>query len=204
MEENIKELVLDGLSSLYKEGKFDTLSSILDEYLRKSSEVIKKTPSDLHLSQEQRINTLKITEIVAFVNSSFKNIPIEKLVIPALLSCIELSLWEKIPEGQKIIKASFDGYAVYFLPVFIDFYFRTSCISQNSNGQVEKINYSIKKLIFSNKYKDFFRKLSKDIIRKKSEEEWLIYKKHKNENWFGITSFILTRENDIVRTFKEI
>ena len=204
MDENIRKIVLDGLSSLFKEGNFITQAQLMEKYLKEPEKIIKSTPAELNLTDIQRINTLKIAETVAFVNMSLKNIPVEKFIIPSLLSCIELSLWEEQPEGQKIIKSSFCGYSVYALPIFIDFYFKTSSIASNSNGEVEKIIYSIRKLISSKKYKDGFSKLPGKTIRKYAEEEWLIYRQYRGSKWKGITSFILSREEEIIRALKNL
>lgn len=204
MDENIRTIVLDGLSFLFKEGNFITQAPLMDIYLKEPEKIIKSTPAELNLTNIQRINTLKIAETISFVNLSFKNIPVEKLVIPSLLSCIELSLWKEQPEGQAVITSSFCGYSVYALPIFIDFYFKTSSIPSNSNGEVEKIIYSIRKLISSNKYKDFFSKLPHETIRKHAEEEWLVYRPCRGSKWKGITSFILSREEDIIKSLKNL
>jgi hypothetical protein len=204
MDENIRTIVLDGLSSLFKEGNFITQAPLMEKYLKDPEKIIKSTPAELNLTDIQRVNTLKIAETVAFVNLSLKNIPVEKLIIPSLLSCIELSLWEEQPEGQEVIASSFCGYSVYALPIFIDFYFKTSSITSNSTGEVEKIIYSIRKLISSKKYKDSFSKLPGETIRKHAEEEWLIYRQCRISKWKGITSFILSREEEIIRTLKNL
>jgi len=204
MDENIRTIVLEGLSSLFKEGNFIIQAPLMDVYLKEPEKIIKSTPADLNLTDVQRVNTLKIAETVAFVNLSFKNIPVEKLVIPSLLSCIELALWEQLPEGQELITSSFCGYSVYALPIFIDFYFRTSSITSNSNGEVEKIIYSIRKLVSSKKYKDTFSNLSQEIIRKHAEEEWLVYRPLRGSKWHGITSFILSREEEIIKSLKNL
>ncbi len=202
MDENIRTIVLDGLSSLFKEGNFISQAPLMDIYLKEPEKVIKSTPADLNLTHVQRVNTLKIAETVSFVNLSFKNIPVEKLVIPSLLSCIELSLWEVQPEGEEVIASSFCGYSVYALPIFIDFYFKTSSIPSNSNGEVEKIIYSIRKLISSKKYTDIFSQVSQEMIRKHAEEEWLVYRPGRGSKWTGITSFILSREEEIIKSLK--
>ncbi len=204
MDENIRTIVLDGLSSLFKEGDFISLAPLMDIYLKEPEKIIKSTPAELNLTDVQRVNTLKIAETVAFVNLSLKNIPVEKLVIPSLLSCIELSLWGEQPEGKEIIALSFCKYPVYALPIFIDFYFKTSSIPSNSNGEVEKIIYSIRKLIFSKKYKDIFLHVPQEIIRNHAEEEWLIYRPGRGNRWTGITSFILSREEEIIKSLKNL
>ncbi|MEQ8170916.1 MAG: hypothetical protein ABRQ38_18650, partial [Candidatus Eremiobacterota bacterium] len=65
MDENIRTIVLDGLSSLFKEGDFISLAPLMDIYLKEPEKIIKSTPAELNLTDVQRVNTLKIAETVA-------------------------------------------------------------------------------------------------------------------------------------------
>jgi len=89
------------------------------------------------------------------------------------------------------------------LPVFIDYYFKTSCISENSQGEVDKIIYAIEKLIKAKKHKETFANLQKTFIKEQAEKEWIIYKKFKDNKWFGITSFVLSREEEVIHQLKQ-
>ena len=202
MEENCKDIILNGLSSLFEDGKFYNLSFILSDYYENPSDIIKKSPSQLNLSDEQKSCTLKIAEIISFVHKNFKFIPLEDIIIPVLLSSIELSLWFKSTDGREIIEKNFFASPVYSLPVFVDFYLSASNTFPDANGNLERMSYGIKKLIDSRHSDLSFKcdKLSEDILSKEFE----IYEKYKLIKWFGITSYILTREFDIVRCIENL
>ncbi|RJR12291.1 hypothetical protein C4588_02385 [Candidatus Parcubacteria bacterium] len=203
MDENCRDLILNGLTSLFEQGNFSELLYLLEDYYNNPLSFLSRTPAQLNLSHIQRSSTLKITEIISFVHPDFKNISVEKLILPVLLSCIEIALWKNTEKGKGILREKSGDYFVYLLPVFIDFYFNTSGFNLDRNGEIKRIRYSIERLLYSI-YKESPKKSTKLLIDSLAEKEIETYRKYSKKHWYGITSFVLTGEEDIINSIKSV
>ena len=85
--------------------------------------------------------------------------------------------------------------------MFIDFYYHTSRFKKATEGDIEKIEYFINKLLYS-RYEKLISEIKKNLISSVSRKKLDLYRKYKGEKWFGFPSFILTEENNIVESLR--